>query len=80
MAEQSKTELSRKLKLLKAELKHAKIDYVIDQIPDDARVDGIDAYLEKNLDKVNVDKQKSPMLIAPIPTNQNPQDPLIPTN
>ena len=45
LAEQSKTELRRKLKLLnaEAELKHARIDYIIDQIPDDAGVDGMNA-------------------------------------
>ena len=60
VAEQSKTELSRKLKLLnaEAELKHAKIDYVIDQIPDDAGIDGMNAYFEKNLDKVKADKSE----------------------
>lgn len=43
VAEQSKTELSRKIKLLnaEAELKQAKIDFVIDQIPDDEGVDGM---------------------------------------
>ncbi|CAB4042058.1 Hypothetical predicted protein, partial [Paramuricea clavata] len=47
VAEQSKTELSRKIKLLnaEAELKQAKIDFVIDQIPDDEGVDGMNEYL-----------------------------------
>ena len=57
VAEQSKTELSGKLKLLNAEAE-LKIDYVIDQIPDDAGVDGMNAYFEKNLDKVKTDKSK----------------------
>ena len=40
LAEQSKTELSRKLKFLEAEakLKQAEIDYVLDQIPEDEEI------------------------------------------
>jgi hypothetical protein len=73
VTEQSKTELRRKLKLLnaEAELKHAKIHYVIDQIPDDAGIDGMNAYLEGNLDKIEVEKSQ---MVHPAPESPRATD------
>ena len=48
LVQQRRTELNRKIELLnlESELKEAKIDLVIEQIPDD-RIDGMDEYLNK---------------------------------
>ena len=48
LVQQRQTELNRKIELLnlESELKQAKIDLVIEQIPDDG-IDGMDEYLNK---------------------------------
>ena len=67
VAEQSKTEVNRKRNLLnaEAELKQAKIDFVIDQIPDDESVDGMNAYLQGFQNPVSINKSEVPHFSQP---------------
>ncbi|XP_028415652.1 uncharacterized protein LOC114539013 [Dendronephthya gigantea] len=74
VTEQAKVELNRKLNLLAAEteLKQAEMDFVIDQVPEEEGMDGMNAYLQDHQMKKNVTRSEVLPQDENNPAQENP--------